>query len=67
MEEIAERRERKPVMHGVLDEGPFPIIAKPVAVPPESVGTKYLLVYEPERRLPIRDKRPPAQWNFEQA
>src|SRR5215207_2407848 len=67
MEEFADRHERQPVVHGVFDDGPFPTIVKSVGVSPESVGTTYLLVYESDRWLPVRDTCPPAQPNPEQA
>jgi hypothetical protein len=67
MEEIAERAERQPVVYGVFDNGPFPTIVKAVGVPPEPVGAAHLLVHEPDRWLPFRDTRQPAQRNPEQA
>src|ERR687898_3661063 len=67
MKEIAQRRKRQPVVHSVFDDGSFPTIVKSVGVSPESVGTTHLLVYEPDRWLPIRDTRLPAQPNPEQA
>ena len=67
MEEITERPERQLVLHGVLDNGPFFSIVKPVGVPPEPVGTTHLLVYESGRWHPFRDTRPPAQRDREQA
>src|ERR671910_2465379 len=60
MKVIAYRRKRQPVVHGVLDDGPFPIIVKPVGVTPEPIGASYLLVHEPDRWLPIRDPRLPC-------
>src|SRR5215211_2713879 len=67
MEEIAERYERQPVVYGIFDDGSLAAITKPVGVPPESVGSTHLLVHEPDRWLPIRDTRQPAQRNPEQA
>ncbi len=63
MEEIAERPERQPVVHGVLDDGPFTTVVKPVGMPPEPLGAAHLLVHEPVGRLPTCDARPPAQWD----
>jgi len=46
MKEITYRRKRQPVVHGVLDDGPFLIIVKPVGVSPEPIGASNLLVHE---------------------
>src|SRR5215204_7706372 len=67
MEEFADRHERQPVVHSVFDDGSFTTIVKSVGLSPESVGTTHLLVYEPDRWLPMRDTRLPAQPNPEQA
>ena len=67
MEEIAQRPERQPVLHGVLDDSPFFSIVKPVGVPPEPVGTAHLLVHEPVGWLPVHDACLPAQRNTEKA
>jgi hypothetical protein len=63
MEEITQRHERQPVVHGVFDKGPFLTIVKPVGVPPESVGANHLLVHEPIGGLPVQDTRLPAKRN----
>jgi hypothetical protein len=67
MKEIAYWRKRQPVVHNVLDDGPFPILVKPVGVFPEPIGASHLLVHEPDRWLPIRDTRLPAQRYSEKA
>ena len=61
MKEFTYRRKRQPVVHGVLDDRPFPIIVKPVDVSPEPIGTSHLLVHESDRWLPIGETRLPAQ------
>ena len=66
IEVIAERHEWQLVVYGVLDEGSFATLVKPVGVPPESIGATHLLVHEPKGRIPVRNARPPAERNPEQ-
>lgn len=47
MEDLAERSKRKSVVHYVFDDRHFTILVEAVGVPPETIGTVHLLVYEP--------------------
>src|SRR5918994_2968817 len=67
MEELAERSHRQFLAHNVFDGRRAAFLAEQVGMLPDTVGTALLLVHEPERRLPARDARPPAQRNSEQA
>jgi len=67
MKDIAEQPKRQSVAHNVLDDRRFTTIVELVGVPPEAVGAAQLLVYEPDRWLPVCDTRLPAQRNPEQA
>jgi len=67
MEDIAKRRERQPIVHGVFDDCRFLSAVEPVGVSPETIRATHLLVHEPVGWLPVHDACLPAQRNTEKA
>ncbi|MDQ3910382.1 MAG: hypothetical protein M3305_01070 [Actinomycetota bacterium] len=53
MQNIAKRRKRQTVAHNVFDDRGFTTVVEPVGVPPEAIGTVQLLIYKPDRWLPV--------------
>lgn len=61
MDRLAKRPERETIMVDAFYARLSPtVITEPVDVPPETVGTVYLLIYELYGWLPANDTRPPA-------
>src|SRR5215208_1044032 len=52
MEDLAERGHRQFVAHNVFDGCRSAIVAEPMGMLPDVVGTAQLLVHKPDRRLP---------------
>src|SRR5918997_4436168 len=67
MEDIAKRPKRQSVAHDIFDDRRFTSIVESVGVPPDAIGPTQLLIYESDGRPPVRDTRPPAQRDPEQA